>query len=137
MNEKEIEAKAKELQREYRRSWARKNRDKVRATNKRYWEKKARGIIENERCETNNERNNKPVAPSFKEWIQKYAKRDTPKGDVTRDILADKEFPDANGADSDRMLQYLHERNAESVVIDIFSDMYDDYLDECYSAIED
>ncbi len=53
MNEKELETKAKELQREYRRSWARKNRDKVRATNKRYWEKKARRIIENERCETN------------------------------------------------------------------------------------
>lgn len=32
---------AKELRREYKRAWARKNRDKVKAAQERYWAKKA------------------------------------------------------------------------------------------------
>lgn len=31
---------AREMRREYRREWAKKNRDKVRAAQERYWEKK-------------------------------------------------------------------------------------------------
>lgn len=33
--------KAKELRREYKRAWNKKNKDKVKAANERYWEKKA------------------------------------------------------------------------------------------------
>ena len=38
---KEISEKAKEAQREYLREWRRKNPDKVREQNRRYWERKA------------------------------------------------------------------------------------------------
>lgn len=33
--------KAKELRREYKRAWNKKNKDKIKAANERYWEKKA------------------------------------------------------------------------------------------------
>ena len=38
---KEISEKAKEAQRAYLREWRRKNPDKVRENNRRYWERKA------------------------------------------------------------------------------------------------
>lgn len=36
-----MDEKAKELRREYKRQWYKNNKDKVRASQKRYWEKKA------------------------------------------------------------------------------------------------
>ena len=41
MNEKELREAAAKARREYQREWRRKNRDKVAANNRRYWEKKA------------------------------------------------------------------------------------------------
>lgn len=40
---------AKEARRAYKKEWARKNRDKVRAANERYWKKKAGCLFEKQR----------------------------------------------------------------------------------------
>lgn len=37
---------AKKAQAEYQRRWREKNKDKVRANNKRYWEKKAKELLQ-------------------------------------------------------------------------------------------
>ena len=49
----EIEKKAKELEAMYQRAWRAKNKEKVAAIKKRYWEKKAAAMIEHERNESN------------------------------------------------------------------------------------
>ena len=41
MNKIQLKEKALEMRRAYQREWRRKNRDKVRASNLRYWERKA------------------------------------------------------------------------------------------------
>lgn len=41
MSEKELREAAVNARREYQREWRRKNKDKVAANNRRYWEKKA------------------------------------------------------------------------------------------------
>ncbi|MCB5927174.1 phosphatase [Clostridium sp. DFI.5.61] len=41
MGEKQLNERALELRREYQREWRRKNKEKVRANNLRYWERKA------------------------------------------------------------------------------------------------
>lgn len=41
LTEQEIRELALEAQREYKREWRAKNKDKIRASNQRYWEKKA------------------------------------------------------------------------------------------------
>ena len=41
MGEKQLNERAIELRREYQREWRRKNKEKVRANNLRYWERKA------------------------------------------------------------------------------------------------
>lgn len=41
MSEKELHEEAVKMRREYQREWRRKNKDKVSANNRRYWEKKA------------------------------------------------------------------------------------------------
>ena len=41
MDEKRVQSRALELRREYQREWRRKNKDKVKANNRRYWERKA------------------------------------------------------------------------------------------------
>ena len=46
-DDEQIKADALELRRAYRREWARANRDKTRATENRYWLKKARAMREN------------------------------------------------------------------------------------------
>lgn len=48
MSEKQLNEKALELRREYQRKWRRKNKDKVRANNLRYWERKAQKASEEE-----------------------------------------------------------------------------------------
>lgn len=45
----ELTEKAKELRRAYKREWSRKNRDKERQYQARYWEKKAREAEHDER----------------------------------------------------------------------------------------
>ena len=45
--------KAKELRREYKREWNRKNRDKVQAAQKRYWERKAARMTDDQTTTTN------------------------------------------------------------------------------------
>lgn len=47
MSEKRLEEKALELRRAYQREWRRKNKDKVRANNLRYWERKAQKAVQN------------------------------------------------------------------------------------------
>jgi len=42
MDKNTMEQKAREMQREYQRQWRKKNPDKVREKNRRYWVKKAR-----------------------------------------------------------------------------------------------
>ena len=49
MSEKQLKGKALELRREYQRGWRRKNKDKVRANNRRYWERKAQKAAQEER----------------------------------------------------------------------------------------
>ena len=49
MGEKQLKEKALELRREYQREWRRKNKDKVRANNRRYWERKAQKATQEER----------------------------------------------------------------------------------------
>ena len=46
MNEKQLTGKALELRRAYQREWRRKNKDKVKANNRRYWERKAQKVQE-------------------------------------------------------------------------------------------
>lgn len=46
MKDKKIQDLAREAQREYQREWRAKNPDKVRAKNQRYWERKARKLLE-------------------------------------------------------------------------------------------
>ncbi len=41
MDKKTLEQKAREAQRDYQRQWRKRNPDKVREKNRRYWEKKA------------------------------------------------------------------------------------------------
>ena len=41
MNEKELREAAASARREYKRAWRRKNKEKVAANNRRYWERKA------------------------------------------------------------------------------------------------
>lgn len=47
----EMTAAAREAQRVYMREWRKKNPERVREKNKRYWEKKAKQTQENEGCE--------------------------------------------------------------------------------------
>lgn len=44
--ERVLSDKAREAQRAYKREWRAKNKDKVKASNNRYWEKKARAMQE-------------------------------------------------------------------------------------------
>ena len=48
MNEKQLQEKALEMRRAYQREWRRKNRDKVKANNLRYWERKAQKVAQAE-----------------------------------------------------------------------------------------
>ena len=41
MSEKELREEAAKMRREYQREWRAKNKDKVAASNRRYWERKA------------------------------------------------------------------------------------------------
>jgi hypothetical protein len=47
-----LKAEIREAQRQYKREWRRKNPDKVKAANERYWIKRAREIIELETSNT-------------------------------------------------------------------------------------
>ena len=49
MNEKQLKEKAMELRRAYQREWRTKNKDKVKANNLRYWERKAQKEAQAER----------------------------------------------------------------------------------------
>lgn len=49
MEKKELQERALELRREYHREWRRKNKDKVRANNLCYWERKAQKDTQEER----------------------------------------------------------------------------------------
>ena len=51
MGEKQLEEKALELRRAYQREWRRKNKDKVRANNLRYRERKAQKAVQNEEAQ--------------------------------------------------------------------------------------
>ena len=48
MSKKRICEQAAELRRAYQREWRRKNRDKVKESNRRYWERKALRMAEEE-----------------------------------------------------------------------------------------
>jgi hypothetical protein len=48
MTEEELQRAAKDACNEYHRKWRRKNPDKVRARNRRYWERKALQAAENQ-----------------------------------------------------------------------------------------
>lgn len=50
MGEKQLNERALELRREYQREWRRKNKEKVRANNLRYWERKAQNPPRKGRC---------------------------------------------------------------------------------------
>lgn len=46
-----MDEKAREAQRAYMREWRRKNKDKVRSNNLRYWERKAQKAVQNEEAQ--------------------------------------------------------------------------------------
>lgn len=46
MQDTKLQELAREVQRQYQREWRKKNPDKVRAKNQRYWERKARKLLE-------------------------------------------------------------------------------------------
>lgn len=56
MDNKTIEELAREAQRAYQKEWRAKNRDKVAAINRRYWEKKAAEEIARRQMKQNDER---------------------------------------------------------------------------------
>lgn len=49
MDDKAIAEIAREAQRKYQREWRAKNKDKVAAINRRYWQKKAAAIVEQQK----------------------------------------------------------------------------------------
>jgi hypothetical protein len=49
MDVEKLQERAVELRRAYQREWRRKNKDKVRANNRRYWERKAQKAAQEER----------------------------------------------------------------------------------------
>ena len=51
MGEKQLNERALELRREYQREWRRKNKEKVRANNLRYWERKAQKSAQERRVQ--------------------------------------------------------------------------------------
>ncbi len=51
LTQEEIDARAKEIRREYKRAWYNKNKDKVKAANERYWRKKAEKEAETQQAE--------------------------------------------------------------------------------------
>ncbi len=51
MSEKEIQELVREEQRRYAREWRAKNREKVRASNRRYWEKRAQARLAAEKTQ--------------------------------------------------------------------------------------
>ena len=55
---KTIEELAKDARREYHREWCKKNKDKVRAINRRYWEKRAAALAATQVKERNNDESN-------------------------------------------------------------------------------
>lgn len=52
MTDKEVEELVKEEKREYARQWRKNNKDKVRETNKRYWEKRTLKKLKEQEEET-------------------------------------------------------------------------------------
>lgn len=52
--------------------------------------------------------------PSFKEWLVKFKDVDANLGDLARDILRDRDFPD--GSDKDVLLSYIRRRTSNPVV---------------------
>lgn len=57
---------------------------------------------------------------SFKEWVVKYKDDDTIKGDLARDILRDKNFPDT--ADKKQILEYIEMQLYRHGTSDAFKD---------------
>ena len=55
MNEKDIQELVSEERRRYAREWRAKNKDKVKAANKQYWEKKVRNRLAASNIESNEE----------------------------------------------------------------------------------
>jgi uncharacterized protein YozE (UPF0346 family) len=66
---------------------------------------------------------------NFKEWIAKYKDEDTIKGDLARDILRDKNFPETN--DKEQIFNYIEtqlHRHGISHAFKDFKSMYASYL---------
>jgi len=67
--------------------------------------------------------------PGFKEWVVKYEGKDTIKGDLAKDILRDKDFPDTE--DKERIFSYMESqlhRHGISHAFKDFKSLYASYL---------
>jgi uncharacterized protein YozE (UPF0346 family) len=64
---------------------------------------------------------------SFKEWIAKFEDVDRPIGDLAKDVLRDSKFPDGFN-NQEQIISYLEqEKQADSVVIEVFKDVWKAY----------
>ena len=66
---------------------------------------------------------------TFRVWIRKYRKEETPRGDLARDMYADWRFPTKN--DYQTIQHYLDiERHATYNVLKVFNLAWRDYIEE-------
>ncbi len=66
---------------------------------------------------------------TFKEWLIKYKDKDTIRGDLAKDIIRDRNFPDT--VDKEKVFSYMEYQlrlHDNKQVFSTFKRMYADYL---------
>lgn len=62
---------------------------------------------------------------TFNEWLSRHIKRDSPLGDLARDVSSDKEFPTSNS--KEEIINHLHRLNACSDAVSTFKQAWKSY----------
>ena len=62
---------------------------------------------------------------NFVDWILRLRTRNTPTGDLARDLMSDKNFP--NSSDKEKILNYLYSHNACADAIKAFRNAWSSY----------
>ncbi len=62
---------------------------------------------------------------TFVDWLSRHVNRDTPLGDLARDVSRDKEFPMSNSKEDIR--NHLHRKNACQDAISTFNQAWASY----------
>jgi uncharacterized protein YozE (UPF0346 family) len=70
---------------------------------------------------------------NFKEWIIKFQNKQTPKGDLARDVKSDKSFPVTS--DQQEMLDYLYRKGACEEAKSVFKKAYREFI-KCKAKLE-